>query len=418
MDSNLVNYVKISPNCTPMTDKKIRKITIHHMAGNLSVERCGEVFSGTRQASSNYGIGSDGRVGLYVHEKDRAWTSSNRENDAQAITIEVANDTLSPTWTVSAKAYEKLIELCVDICKRYNIVPSYDGTKNGTFTEHRMFAATLCPGPYLHARMSQIVNDVKKRLDVKIEEPVLSCKYKDDDYVWKTLMGTICNPIGVAGLMGNLFAESHLYANNLQNSFNNKLGLTDAEYTNDVDTGKYNNFIKDGAGYGIAQWTFWTRKCGLMNMAQLRHTSISDIRVQVEYLCDELNSTYGSVLIGLKAAKTVREAAEIVLKQFEKPANQSESVVQERTGYAQQFYDKYAGKKVLYRVQAGAFSMKANADRTLKKMKNLGFKDAIIVVSNGLYKIQLGAYNKYENAVIMLNKIKNAGYKDAWITEG
>jgi N-acetyl-anhydromuramyl-L-alanine amidase AmpD len=115
-NSPLVSYTKLSPHYSAMTNKQNKKITIHHMAGNLSVETCGNVFSGSRQASSNYGIGSDGRIGLYVEEHNRAWTSSSRANDQQAITIEVANDGGGPNWHVSDKALAALIELCVDIC--------------------------------------------------------------------------------------------------------------------------------------------------------------------------------------------------------------------------------------------------------------------------------------------------------------
>ena len=87
-NSSLISYTKISPNRTSPRKKPIRKITIHHMAGNLTVEQCGAVFAPTsRKASSNYGIGTDGRIGMYVEEKDRAWTSSSPDNDNQAVTI-------------------------------------------------------------------------------------------------------------------------------------------------------------------------------------------------------------------------------------------------------------------------------------------------------------------------------------------
>ena len=110
-NSPLVTYTKISPNSSPRT-VKIDTITIHHMAGNLSVEACGEVFQNTsRQASSNYGVGSDGRIGLYVDESRRAWTSSNRDNDNRAVTLEVANDGGAPDWHVSDAALEATIEL-------------------------------------------------------------------------------------------------------------------------------------------------------------------------------------------------------------------------------------------------------------------------------------------------------------------
>jgi N-acetyl-anhydromuramyl-L-alanine amidase AmpD len=136
------------------------------MAGNLSVETCGNVFAPTsRQASSNYGIGSDGRVGMYVEEKNRAWTSSSSANDDQAVTIEVANDQIGGEWHVSDKALSKLIELCVDICKRNGIERlNYTGDETGNLTRHNMFANTNCPGPYLQSKFPYIAEEVNKRL--------------------------------------------------------------------------------------------------------------------------------------------------------------------------------------------------------------------------------------------------------------
>ena len=152
-NSSLISYTKISPNRTSPRKKPIRKITIHHMAGNLTVEQCGAVFAPTsRRASSNYGIGTDGRIGMYVEEKDRAWTSSSPDNDNQAVTIEVANNALGPNWTVSDKAMASLIDLCVDICKRNGIQRlNFTGDKTGNLTMHCYFKSTLCPGPYLKA---------------------------------------------------------------------------------------------------------------------------------------------------------------------------------------------------------------------------------------------------------------------------
>ena len=166
-NSNLVNYTKLSPNYTPMTNKINKKITIHHMAGNLSVEACGNVFaSKSRKASSNYGVGSDGRIGLYVDENNRAWTSSSSSNDSQAVTIEVANDGGAPNWHVSDKALAALIKLCVDICKRNGIKKLiYTGDASGNLTEHNYFAATTCPGPYLKSKLSYIAEEVNKRLN-------------------------------------------------------------------------------------------------------------------------------------------------------------------------------------------------------------------------------------------------------------
>lgn len=165
-NSSLISYTKISPNRTSPRKKPIRKITIHHMAGNLTVEQCGAVFAPTsRKASSNYGIGTDGRIGMYVEEKDRAWTSSSPDNDNQAVTIEVANNTLGPNWTVSDKAMTSLIDLCVDICKRNGIQRlNFTGDKTGNLTMHCYFKSTLCPGPYLKSKFPYIAREVNKRL--------------------------------------------------------------------------------------------------------------------------------------------------------------------------------------------------------------------------------------------------------------
>ena len=167
-NSSLVNYTKISPNSTNPRNNSIKKITIHHAAGNTSVETLGNIFANpSRRASANYGIGSDGRVGLYVDEANRSWCSSNADNDNQAITIEVANDGGEPEWHISDKALAKLIELCVDICKRNGIERlNYTGNKSGNLTMHCWFAATSCPGPYLKSKFSYIADEVNKRLVV------------------------------------------------------------------------------------------------------------------------------------------------------------------------------------------------------------------------------------------------------------
>ncbi len=121
-NSPLVVYTKLSPNHSGKRTKKIDTITIHCMAGNCSVETCGNLFaSSARQASSNYGIGTDGRIALYVDEANRSWCTSSNANDQRAVTIEVANNGGAPDWPVSAKAYAALLDLVTDICKRNGI---------------------------------------------------------------------------------------------------------------------------------------------------------------------------------------------------------------------------------------------------------------------------------------------------------
>ncbi len=163
-NSNLVCYTKISPHRTSPRNHKIDTITIHHMAGDLSVETCGNVFQ-SRQASSNYGIGTDGRVAMYVQESDRSWASSNAANDHRAVTIEVANSSAGGDWPVSDKAMKSLIALCVDICTRNGIPKlNFTGDKSGNLTMHCYFAATACPGPYLKSKFQYIADEVNKRL--------------------------------------------------------------------------------------------------------------------------------------------------------------------------------------------------------------------------------------------------------------
>lgn len=164
--SNLVDYVRISPNSSNPRNKKIDAIVIHHMAGNLTVERCGEVFAATsRQASSNYGIGTDGRIACYVEEENRAWTTGSREIDNRAITFEVANCSGAPDWKVSDQALEATIALCVDICKRYGFKLNYTGDKSGNLHMHKWYQNTACPGPYLGAKFAYIAEEVNRRLN-------------------------------------------------------------------------------------------------------------------------------------------------------------------------------------------------------------------------------------------------------------
>lgn len=178
-NSPLVSCTRLSPNCTKPRNHRIDTITIHHMAGQLSAETCGAVFSDPkRKASANYGVGSDGRIGLYVDEGCRSWASSNPANDHRAVTIEVANCGRGPDWPVSDKVYAALIELVADICKRNGIKklmwsPNKSdrvGHKNGcNMTVHQDFAATLCPGPYLLKKMPDIARDVNAKLGAEFE---------------------------------------------------------------------------------------------------------------------------------------------------------------------------------------------------------------------------------------------------------
>ena len=448
-NSSLVAYTKLSPNHSGQRTHGIDRISPHCVVGQCTAEGLGDWFSQeSTQASSNYGIDKNGRVGMYVEEKNRSWCTSSNANDQRAITIECASGTSEP-YEMNDKVYATLITLCTDICKRngkkkllwfadkdksLNYAPASDEM---LITVHRWFANKSCPGNWLYARLSDVAAKVTANLGgtstetpaastatekvtsfpavpftVKViiddlnyrTEPSMSgvvkgqtgkgvftitevsngwgrlksgagwiylenpsyCTVKgstgqstsqttapaqtvtttsDEETIWNTLFAFIGNAYGTAGLMGNLYAECGLKSNNLQNNGNTKLGMTDAEFTAAFDNGFYaaDTFIHDGYGYGLAQWTYYSRKQALLNYAKAAGKSIGDLAMQLGFLCEELKG-YTSVLNTLKNATSVREASDVVLTKYERPADQSEAVQVKRAGYGQTYYDKYAGK--------------------------------------------------------------------------
>lgn len=179
-NSPLVDYTRISPNKNSPRNHKIDTITIHCVVGQCTVETLGNIFAPTsRQASSNYGVGTDGKIGMYVEEKDRSWCSSNAANDNRAVTIEVASDTKHP-YAVNDRAFAALLDLVTDICKRNGIKKLVWSAKkadrvnhkNGcNMTVHRDYANKSCPGDYLYNRHGEIAAEVNRRLGVADTAP-------------------------------------------------------------------------------------------------------------------------------------------------------------------------------------------------------------------------------------------------------
>ena len=354
-NSPMAVYTKLSPNHSGQRTHCIDRITPHCVVGQCSVETLGSIFAPTsRQASSNYGIGEDGRVGMYVEEKNRSWCSSSNANDQRAVTIECASDNPEP-YAFKHVVYQTLIKLCVDICQRNGRKKLlWLGDKDTTLaytpkademvlTVHRWFANKSCPGSWMYARMGDLAGKVTAQLGSSKQEetpPVTDA----EKTIWDFLHGKIGNAYGAAGMMGNLYAESALRPNNLQNTYEKKLGMTDAEYTSAVDSGSYTNFIKDSAGYGLAQWTYWSRKQALLEFAQAAGKSIGDLRMQLDFLWKELQG-YTSVLNTLKTATTVKAASDAVLTGYERPADQGDSVKEKRAAYGQKYFDKYVTTK-------------------------------------------------------------------------
>lgn len=182
----------------------------------------------------------------------------------------------------------------------------------------------------------------------------------NDKTIWDFLKAKGLTDYAAAGVMGNLNAESGLRPDNLQNSYEKKLGYTDAEYTAAVDNGSYTNFVHDSAGYGLAQWTFWSLKQGLLDYAKAAGESIGSLNMQLNYLYSELKRT---ILTDLQKATSVRQASDIMLTRYERPADQSEAVQVRRAGYGQEYYNKYA---------------KESEVKTVGKTINAGFINASI----------------------------------------
>lgn len=201
LSPNYGNYIEAERRWDAFRNQPITKFTPHHAAVVAPAENVANGFTYVeREASANYVIDSDGTIILCVPEEYRAWTSGNVANDNMAITVEVCNSTGEPEWRVSDKALEALINLGVDICRRYNL-PGFNwtGNKNGTLTIHKMFQATACPGPYLESKMPYIAAEITKRLNTKPTE----------DVWYKVQVGAFRNRSGAENLLADLKAKGY-----------------------------------------------------------------------------------------------------------------------------------------------------------------------------------------------------------------
>lgn len=235
--------------------RKIEMITLHHMAGVLSAKRCGELFQNpNRKASSNYGIGYDGKIGLYVDEENTSWANSNWDANCKSVTIETSNDKAGGDWHVGDVTLNSLIKLVADIAKRNNLGKLVKG-KNLTW--HQMYYRTVCPGDYLLSKLDYIVDEANKineqvepATDLKIEKidkkkirlnknaslwNLDFTKWKDAKSVKNYEKGTVIeNIVAVAtnALGGKYYMTEYSYNNNIHNGFN----VVDCEDVIDIVT--------------------------------------------------------------------------------------------------------------------------------------------------------------------------------------
>ena len=343
---------------------------------------------GGRQVCVHAFIGklADGTVATYqtLPWNHRGWHAGGSANNTH-IGFEICEDGLTDS-TYFSKVYREAVELCAMLCKEFglteqNIICHSEGYKQGVASNH---------GDVMHwfpkhgKSMDTFRADVKALLEGKEETTVPDTTEDAEATIWEFLFAKLGNAYGTAGLMGNLFAESGLKPTNLQNTYEKKLDYTDATYTAAVDDGTYDNFVKDCAGYGLAQWTYWSRKQGLLELAKAEGKSIGDLSLQLDYIWKELSEGYGKLLKTLQTATSVTEASTAVLTQYERPADQGEAVQAKRAAFGQTYFDKYAPKPThperlttgFYRVrktwadkksQLGAYRILSNAKGKVDK---------------------------------------------------
>lgn len=408
MNSSLVDKVIYSPHSGGKRTMSIDRITPHCVVGQCSIETLGKVFSSTRIASSNYGIGADGRIGLYVDEDCRSKCSSSAANDQRAVTIECASDNKEP-FAFNSTVYNKLIELCVDICYRNGKTKllwidnkdralSYKPAANEMLiTVHRWFANKSCPGNWLYTRLNDVAAKVTEELSKKENNNKYtgSCLSVQDtkDLMWKMLNNAIGNSFGVAGLMGNIECESAFKSSNLQNTGNKALNLTDEEYCQRVDSGAISpyTYCKDGYGIGLAQWTWHTRKMHLLNYMHVNGLILADTRGQIEYLISEIK-TYNKVWTVLQNAKTVKEASDAVLLYYEAPASKDNPSTQKyRASKGEAIYAEYVKEPTTQCIKTGDTVEFIDVNVLVELVKNNIVKFTVNNVENEMLTLSLAA---------------------------
>ena len=297
----------------------------------------------------------------------------------------------------------------------------------------KTFITGNCPGDWLYNRLGKFANEVNARLITQVSPPNIVNETpktgvdipNEDDrayVIWDYFKRLGLNDYAIAGLMGNLYCESALRPNNLQNSFETKEGWTDKSYTTAVNNGTYANFVHDKAGYGLAQWTFWSRKQALLYFAQKKGVSIDDQRMQLDFLWEELGA-YEHVMKVLSRANSIKEASNVVLREYERPAvvvnNDKAGITKAlnaRTSAGKEFYDKFSTNSTAsekkssgYFVQYGAFSSKNNAKKRLYNVESRGL-EAKIEKFDGYHRVIDGYYETAAEANNVAAYAREAGY--------
>ena len=383
---------------------RIKYIVIHYVGALGGAKANCQYYAGQYVgASAHYFVGFEGEICQSVADEDTAWhcgASSYKHaecRNSNSIGIELCvrkknTASLGATdkdWYFEDATVAAAVELTRYLMKKYGVPADH-------VIRHYDVTGKICPNPYVYNCTQHVWEQFKKQIsgaaleestdklyrvrkswgDVKsqtgayksldnakkacaegytvydwngnavysVKAPETSSEPENaaEKVIWNFLKGKGLNDFAAAGVMGNLFAESGLNSCNLQNTYNTKLGMTDAQYTAAVDNGSYSGFVNDKAGYGLAQWTFWSRKQALYNYVKAAGVSIGDLNTQLAFMWEEMQG-YKSMIQQLTAATSVRAASNAVLLEYEKPTDQSEAVQKKRAAYGQTYYDRYAG---------------------------------------------------------------------------
>lgn len=384
----------------------------------------------------------DGVVYKLLPDDNTAWADAGYGN-RHSITVELMeSDSIKYTSGADYKvtnntkfkedvlrAYKTAVEFFAMKCKEYKWNPT-EMLENGL---HRVYSHNearklgLASGhvdpDHIWERfgltMELFRNDILASMGEEPEEENVDKTDSEIDKWWEFLKKNGFSDVAAAGIMGNIRAESNFIPTNLQDSFEPKLNFNNETYTKAVDSGKYNNFVRDGAGYGFVQWTYWSRKAALLAYAKNKGVSIGDADMQREFFLAEIKN-YTNVIKTLETTNSIREASDAVLKWYEQPGDQSEKVQELRASYSAEYYNRFhkeekPAENVKYVVQCGLFSIKTNAEALKLKLEKGGF-DAIVKSEVAGFRVQAGVFSKKENAENLVKVLKGNGF-DAIIKE-
>lgn len=383
----------------------------------------------------------DGIVYRLLPDDNTAWADAGYGNK-HSITVELMESdyikyTSGANYTVTnsekfkndiLRAYKTAVEFFAMKCKEYGWKPT-EKLGNGLYRVYSHNEARKLGLASGHVDPDHVWERLGLTMDLfradvlammgEENEQIIDNSENEIDKWWEFLKKSGFSDEAAAGIMGNIRKESNFISTNLQDSFEPKLNHTNDSYTKAVDSGKYENFIKDGAGYGFAQWTYWSRKAALLAYAKNTGKSIGDADMQREFFLAEIKN-YTNVMKILNDTNSIREASDAVLKLYEQPADQSVREQEQRYGYALEYYNKYHKEEkptenVKYVVQCGLFSIKTNAEMLKLKLEKGGF-DAIVKSEVAGFRVQAGVFGKKENAENLVKELKGNGF-DAIIKE-